>query len=99
MLVEYQSAQNEMMVNEQLLASIVGRMRETTMTASIETQNAQQLRLGDRPVAAFLSELSHFCGIGFVWRCRTRSRFCLFVAFIDDRVKSAFDIEAVVGCR
>ena len=97
MLVEYQSAQNEMMVNEQLLASIVGRMRETTMTASIETQNARSL---DRAIAPLRHSSPNYpisVALGLFGGAGLGLAFAFFVAFIDDRVKSAFDIEAVVG--
>ncbi len=97
MLLEYKSSQNELEVNEQLLASIVARMRETAMSANIETQNARRLDRalppGNHSYPRYLTNIAAgvFGGLGF------GLAFAFFVAFIDDRVKSAFDIEAVVG--
>lgn len=99
MMVEYKSSQNELEVNEQLLASIVGRMRETAMSANIETQNARRL---DRAIAPHPSDYSSpkillNLAMGLFGGAGLGLAFAFFVAFIDDRVKSAFDIEAVVG--
>lgn len=99
MLVDYQAAQNELEVNEQVLANIVGRMRETTMNASIETQNARILDRAVQPLADRYSSPKYMLNIalGVVGGLGLGLAFAFFVAFIDDRVKSAFDIEAVVG--
>jgi capsular exopolysaccharide synthesis family protein len=97
MLIEYQSAQNELEVNEQLLASIVGRMRETTMTASIETQNARSLDKAVPPVRHSSPNYPISIALGLFGGLGLGLAFAFFIAFIDDRVKSGFDIEAVVG--
>lgn len=99
MLVDYKAAENELQVNEQLLASIVGRMRETTMNASIETQNARTLDRARQPPADQPSSPRYVINIalGVFGGAGLGLAFAFFVAFIDDRVKSAFDIEAVVG--
>ncbi len=99
LMVDYGTAQNELMVNEQLLATIVGRMRETAMNANIESQNARRI---DRAVPPPLNEQSSpnyilNIALGFFGGAGLGLAFAFFVAFIDDRVKSAFDIEGVVG--
>lgn len=99
MLVDYRSLQRELEVNEQVLANIVGRMRETLMNANIETQNARSL---DRAVAPHPDDYSSpkylmYMALGVFGGAGLGLGFAFFVAFIDDRVKSAFDIEAVVG--
>ncbi|MFT3829222.1 MAG: polysaccharide biosynthesis tyrosine autokinase [Opitutaceae bacterium] len=99
MLIEYKSAQSELEVNEQLLAVIVGRMRETTMNASIETQNARRLDRALQPSPKDYSSPNYLLNtaLGLCGGAGLGLAFAFFVAFIDDRVKSAFDIEAVVG--
>jgi len=99
LMVEYQSQKNAMEVNEQLLANIVGRMRETAMSANIETQNARRLDQAVTPRPQDYSSPNYLLNIalGFMGGLGLGLAFAFFVAFIDDRVKSAFDIEAVVG--
>ncbi|MBK8475916.1 MAG: polysaccharide biosynthesis tyrosine autokinase [Opitutaceae bacterium] len=99
LMVEYQSQKNTMEVNEQLLANIVGRMRETAMSANIETQNARRLdaAVAPRPENHSSPNRLLHTALGFFGGLGLGLAFAFFVAFIDDRVKSAFDIEAVVG--
>ena len=99
LMVEYQSQKNAMEVNEQLLANIVGRMRETAMSANIETQNARRLDQAITPRPQDYSSPNYLLNsaLGFMGGLGLGLAFAFFVAFIDDRVKSAFDIEAVVG--
>lgn len=95
--VEYGNLQNELLVNEHLLQSIMVRMRETAMQSTIETQNA---RIVDRAVPALRHSSPNILlnlGLGVVGGLGLGLAFAFFVAFIDDRVKSAFDIESVVG--
>ena len=99
LMVEYQSQRNAMEVNEQLLANIVGRMRETAMSANIETQNARRLDAAIAPRVQDYSSPKYLLNtaLGLCGGLGLGLAFAFFVAFIDDRVKSAFDIEAVVG--
>lgn len=93
----YNELLHELQVNEQVLANTLARMRETSMTANIETQNA---RIVDRalrsPKPSSPRKLINFAVGGFAG-LGLGLAFAFFVAFIDDRVKSAFDIESVVG--
>lgn len=95
--VEYENMARDLRINEQILQSIIGRTRETSMTSTIETQNARIVDLAhpsDRPVSpkvALNLALGFFGGIGL------GLGFAFFVAYIDDRVKSSFDIEGVIG--
>jgi polysaccharide biosynthesis transport protein len=97
--VEYEERARKLMINEELLQSIIGRMRETTMAVNLESQNA---RVVDKASPAQESDyvspkIPLNLGIGFVGGLGLGLAFAFFVAFIDDRVKSSFDIEAVVG--
>jgi len=97
--VEYQSQQNELSVNEQLLANIISRMRETSMNASIESQNARIVDRASRPNPKQYStpNIPLYLGLGVVGGLGLGLAIAFFVAFIDDRVKSAYDIESVIG--
>ncbi len=97
--VEYDSRASELKINEVILQNLITRMRETTISSTIESQNA---RLVD-PAAPSLEDgyvspkIPLNLGIGFVGGLGLGLAFAFFVAFIDDRVKSSFDIESVVG--
>jgi capsular exopolysaccharide synthesis family protein len=97
--VEYQSQENELSVNEQLLSTIISRMRETSMNASIESQNARMVDRASRPNPKHYStpNIPLYLGLGAVGGLGLGLAIAFFVAFIDDRVKSAYDIESVVG--
>jgi capsular exopolysaccharide synthesis family protein len=75
------------------------RERETSMSGNIKTENA---RIVDRAVPAPESSpsspnVSLNLGLGVAGGLGLGLAFAFFVAFIDDRVKSSFDIEGVVG--
>jgi succinoglycan biosynthesis transport protein ExoP len=97
--VEYTERSRKLMINEQLLQNLIGRMRDTTMISTMETQNA---RVVDKAAPSqendYVSpKIPLNLGLGFVGGLGLGLAFAFFVAFIDDRVKSAFDIEAVIG--
>lgn len=95
--VDYTNMQNDYAVNEQVLAQIMGRMRETSMSSTIENQNA---RIVDRAGPALAPASPNYLlniSLGVVGGLGVGLAFAFFVAFIDDRVKSSFDIESVVG--
>ncbi|HEY0945337.1 MAG TPA: polysaccharide biosynthesis tyrosine autokinase, partial [Opitutaceae bacterium] len=97
--VEYEALEGELKINEQLMQHLIGRMRETSMTSTMETQNA---RVVDRAAPTLESDyvlpnIPLNLGLGFVGGLGLGLAFAFFVAFIDDRVKSSFDIESVVG--
>lgn len=97
--VEYDERARKLLINEQLLQNLIGRMRDTTMIATMETRNARPV---DRAVAPqehnYVSpKIALNIGIGLVLGLGLGLAFAFFVAFIDDRVKSSFDIEAIVG--
>lgn len=95
--VEYDNMARELQINEQILQSIIGRTRETSMTSTIETQNARIVDLA-RPVKDPVSpRVALNLGLGFIGGIGLGLAFAFFVAYIDDRVKSSFDIEGVVG--
>jgi len=95
--VEYQNLENEMHVNEQLLQSIIARMRETAMSSTIETQNARVLDRAVPPIKHSSPNIPLNLALGLVGGLGLGFAVALCIAMVDDRVKSAFDIETVVG--
>ncbi|MCC6416526.1 MAG: polysaccharide biosynthesis tyrosine autokinase [Opitutaceae bacterium] len=95
--VDYGNLERDFKINEQILESILARARETSMTSTIETQNA---RIVDRAVPALNPSSPKVLlnlALGLIGGVGLGLAFAFFVAFIDDRVKSSFDIEGVVG--
>lgn len=95
--VEYDNMQRDLKINESILQAIVGRTRETSMTSTLETQNARILDRAGAAGAPVLPKVALNLGLGFVGGIALGIAFAFLVAFVDDRVKSSFDIEGVVG--
>ncbi len=95
--VEYSNLERDLAINEHLLNTIMSRMRETSMSSTIETQSA---RVVDRAVPSLKPSSPNITlnlALGLLGGLGLGTAFAFFVAYIDDRVKSAFDIESVVG--
>ena len=95
--VEYSNLERDLGINEHLLNNILGRMRETSMSSTIETSSA---RVVDRAAPALKPVSPNIplnLALGFLGGLALGTAFAFFVAYIDDRVKSSFDIESVVG--
>jgi len=95
--VEYSNLERDLGINEHLLDNILGRMRETSMSSTIETQSA---RVVDRAAPALKPSSPNIplnLALGFLGGLALGTAFAFFVAYVDDRVKSSFDIESVVG--
>jgi succinoglycan biosynthesis transport protein ExoP len=97
--LQYTNLERELKVQENILASTSSRARETSMTGSFQTQNA---RIVDRASPSSENKpvtpnVPLNLGLGVVGGLVLGLSFAFFVAFIDDRVKSSFDIEGVVG--
>ena len=97
--LQYTKLERDLKLSEQILQSITGRARETSMTGAIQSQSA---RIVDRAGASAENKpispnVPLNLGLGLVGGLGLGLAFAFFVAFIDDRVKSSFDIEGVVG--
>jgi len=97
--VEYTQIEREYLTQNQILQGIVARKTETTMTSTFATQNA---RLVDQAVPSpenkpISPNVPLNLGLGVVGGLGLGLALAFFVAFIDDRVKSAYDIEGVLG--
>jgi capsular exopolysaccharide synthesis family protein len=95
--LEYTTLERDYEVNEKLLEQILGRSRETSMSSAVENENA---RIVDRAAATNRPISPNFklnLSLGAVGGLGLGLALAFFAAYIDDRVKSAFDIETVVG--
>jgi polysaccharide biosynthesis transport protein len=97
--VEYNNREREFRTQEAMLQSIIARRTETSMSGNFATQSA---RIVDRAMPApenkpVSPNIPLNLGLGLVGGLGLGLAFAFFVAFIDDRVKSSFDIEGVVG--
>ena len=95
--LDYLSFSNELTVNEQLHANIIARMRETAMSANIESSNA---RLVDRAGPANRPSSPNTklgLALGGAGGLGLGLLLVLVCAYFDDRVRNAADIETVVG--
>ncbi len=95
--VEYGNLERDFKINEEILSNILSRARETSMTSTIETQNARVIDRAVAPLSPSSPKIVLNLALGFVGGIGMGLAFAFFVAFIDDRVKSSFDIEGVVG--
>lgn len=99
MAVDFDAKARELRQQEQLLLEIITRQTQTAMTATFNMQNA---RIVDRAIPPMENKpispnVPLNLGLGLVGGLGLGLAFAFFVAFIDDRVKSSFDIEGVVG--
>jgi capsular exopolysaccharide synthesis family protein len=97
--VQYQAQERDFKINEEILAEIVGRMRETSMMSTMELHSVRKVDNAVPPSPGRYAEpnIPLNIGVGVVGGLGLGLAFAFFVAFIDDRVKSSFDIESVVG--
>jgi polysaccharide biosynthesis transport protein len=97
--VEYNQIERDFRTQDLILQSIAARTRETSMSSNIETRNARIIDQAapspeNRPISP---NVMLNLGLGVMGGLGLGLAFAFFVAFIDDRVKSSFDIEGVVG--
>ncbi len=95
--VDYDAKEREFVINQELHNSILSRMRETSVAGNIGTQNARIIDKAQPIQKPVSPNLILNLGLGLVGGAGLGLAFAFFVAFIDDRVKSSFDIESVVG--
>jgi capsular exopolysaccharide synthesis family protein len=95
--VEYENLDRDYAVNVKLLDDILSRMGETSMSGTIESQSARVVDRATPALRPSRPNVSLNVGLGFVGGLVMGVACAFFFAFIDDRVKSVFDIENVVG--
>lgn len=94
---DYENLSRELLVNEQLFQATLGRMRETTMSSTLDTQNARIMDRAARPIAPSSPNHKLNIAVGCVGGLGLGLALAFAVAFVDDRVKSSFDVEGVIG--
>lgn len=97
--VDYNSLLREREVNEQVHQTILSQMKVTSLPNTNEDTKARKIDQAappptDDPVSP---NIPLNLAVGLLGGLGLGLGFAFFIAFIDDRVKSAFDIEAVVG--
>ncbi|HVZ66242.1 MAG TPA: polysaccharide biosynthesis tyrosine autokinase [Lacunisphaera sp.] len=95
--VDYANLERDFTINERLLDNILARMRETSMSSTIETQSARVVDRASPSLKPSSPNIPLNLALGFLGGLAMGTAFAFFVAYIDDRVKSSFDIESVVG--
>ncbi len=95
--VDYSNLERDYEVNEKLLEQILGRMHETSVNGTIENQSG---RIVDRATPMNLPISPDYrlnLGLGALGGLGVGLVLAFLAAYVDDRVKSATDIEGVVG--
>ena len=97
--VDYARKDRELRTEEQILSEIIRRKTDMMVVSTIATQNARLVDAATPPSERNpeYPKVSFNLGLGLVGGLGLGLAFAFFVAYIDDRVKSSFDIEGVVG--
>jgi capsular exopolysaccharide synthesis family protein len=95
--VEYENLMREFRVNDQLLESMMARMRETAVSSTIETQSARIIDRAFEPIEPITPKIPLNIALGLIGGLVLGIGFSYTLAMLDDRVKNAFDVETLVG--
>lgn len=95
--VDFEGIQRESQVQQNLYMYLVGRMRDTTIASGIESPSARVIDEAMPPLRPAVPNIPMNLAVGILGGLGLGFGVAFFVAFIDDRVKTAFDIENVLG--
>jgi succinoglycan biosynthesis transport protein ExoP len=95
--VEHENMSRDFRVNDQLLESMLTRMRETSVNGGIETESARIIDRAFEPAKPILPRLGQNIALGLIGGLFFGFAVAYAVATIDDRVKTAFDVERIIG--
>lgn len=95
--VEYDNLSREFRVNEQLLESMLARMREASVSSSIETESARIIDRAGESRTPVSPKVAMNIGLGLAAGLILGLAVAYLIAMIDDRIKTIFDIETMVG--
>ncbi len=95
--VEYENLNRDFRVNEQLLESMMSRMRETSVTSSIEMESARIIDRAFDPIKPTSPNVLLNLALGIFGGGFLGFGFTFLIATFDDKIKTAFDVETLVG--
>lgn len=95
--VDYGALARQLEVEEQIFQTILGRMREISTSSTIEAPSARVMNRAGPPNAPSSPNLQLNLVFGVVVGLGLGGAVAFLVALLDDRVKSAYDIEGFVG--
>lgn len=95
--VEYENLDREFRVNNQLLESMIARIRETSVSSSIETENARIIDRAFDPVVPVSPRVFMNLVLGIAAGFALGVGVAYVIALVDDRVKTVFDVERLIG--
>ncbi|MDA0348520.1 MAG: polysaccharide biosynthesis tyrosine autokinase [Verrucomicrobia bacterium] len=95
--VDYETIQREAEVNTVMYQTLVSRMRETNISSSLDNANARVLDRAGMALEPYWPNYFLFFGAGIIGGCILGLGVAFIISFLDDRVKSIFDIESVIG--
>jgi capsular exopolysaccharide synthesis family protein len=95
--VEYENLDRDFRVNNQLLEAMVSRIRETAVNSSIETESARIIDRAFEPSRPVSPRIFINLIIGLIGGVVLGLGVAYLIALVDDRVKTPFDVERLVG--
>lgn len=95
--VDYETIQREAEVNRVMYQTLVARMRETNISSSLDNANAIVLDRAGMAPEPYWPNYVLFFGAGIVGGGILGLGVAFIIALIDDRVKTAYDIESIIG--
>lgn len=95
--VEYDNLNRDFRVNEQLLESMMTRMREASVTSSMEIDSARIVDRANEPGSPVSPKVGANLAMGVIGGVFLGFAFAFLLATIDDRIKTTFDVETLVG--
>ena len=95
--VEYENLDRDFRVNNQLLEAMISRIRETSVSSSIETDSARIIDRAFEPSSPVSPRTFANLMMGLVGGVVLGVGVAYLVALVDDRVKTLFDVERLVG--
>jgi polysaccharide biosynthesis transport protein len=94
--VEYENLNRDFRVNEQLLESMLARMREASVSSSIETEHARIIDRAHEPAAPISPKIALNLAVGAAGGIFLAIGFAILLATLNDRIKTTFDVESLL---
>ena len=95
--VEYENLDRDFKINEELLEAMMQRIREASVSNSIETDNARIIDHAVEPTAPVSPKIGFNMAVGVLAGLFFGLGAAYLIAAVDDRIKTPFDVETVVG--